>query len=100
MLSDTGYKIVRLCINKRQINRKVHRLLAITYINNENNYPIVDHINRNILDNRLENLRWVSHKTNCNNRPICIIIKQHGDKFIVYYNICGEKYSQSFDTYQ
>ena len=42
----------------------VHRLVAINFIPNPDNKPEVDHINKNIIDNRVENLRWVTSKEN------------------------------------
>ena len=45
----------------------IHRLVAKAFIQNPNNYPEIDHIDRNGLNNNVENLRWCDRKTNMNN---------------------------------
>lgn len=49
------------------LNCKIHRMVGITFIPNFENKPIIDHIDRNKHNNRLDNLRWVTHKENCAN---------------------------------
>lgn len=67
MNDKDGYKIVGLSKNGKIITHKVHRLVALMFIENPHNYNIVDHINRINNDNRVENLRWVSPSKNCRN---------------------------------
>ena len=48
-------------------NVAVHKLVARAFIPNPENKPVIDHINGNRADNRIENLRWVTQKENVNN---------------------------------
>lgn len=63
-----GYLYVTLTDYGKHRNYSVHRLLALTFIPNPNNYLEVDHIYHNKLDNRLSKLRWVTHSINCRNK--------------------------------
>ena len=56
-----GYYRVHLIKNLDDIQFSVHRLIAITFLDNPDNKPTVDHINRNTKDNRVSNLRWASY---------------------------------------
>lgn len=64
-----GYPRIKLRDNTgRCTTIALHKLLAETFIPNPQNLPIVDHINRNKMDYRLKNLRWVSHRDSGLNR--------------------------------
>lgn len=59
-----GYLIISLYKNKKQYNKKVHRLVAQSFIPNPDNKSCVNHINGRKDDNRVENLEWCTHKEN------------------------------------
>lgn len=66
-LSRHNYYMVTLRQHGKNVNRSVHRLVAITWIPNPNNLPEIDHINSNPSDNRLENLKWCTKEENLQN---------------------------------
>ena len=64
------YASVDLCKEGIRKTHTVHRLMALTFLENPMNLPEVDHIDRNKTNNQLNNLRWVSRSENIQNRDI------------------------------
>jgi hypothetical protein len=59
-----GYASVSLCVNYKQVYRRVHRLVAEAFIENPHGYPEVNHKNANRMDARVENLEWCTSSQN------------------------------------
>ena len=55
---------VMLYKNGKRKNKTVHRLVASAFLPNPNNYPEVNHIDGNSINNILTNLEWCTKKYN------------------------------------
>ena len=60
-----GYKKIALSIgNGRYIHRRVHRLVATAFLENKNEFPIINHIDGDVTNNRVDNLEWCNNSRN------------------------------------
>lgn len=65
---DKGYHHVNLSKNGKNKTAKVHQLVARAFILNPEGKKWIDHVNTIRIDNRVENLRWVTPKENYHNK--------------------------------
>lgn len=71
-VTKDGYKQVSLVgNNKKQYTYKVHRLIAMTFLDNPDNLPEVNHKDFNRLNNFVSNLEWCSHYDNVKHSREC-----------------------------
>lgn len=68
-VTNRGYLNIGLNKDKVIKTTGVHRLVARAFIPNPDNLPCVDHIDGNKLNNKVENLQWIS--TSNNMRKAC-----------------------------
>lgn len=63
-LHHDGYLRVRLSKENKKYTPIAHRIVASVFIHNSESKPHVNHINSVRIDNRVENLEWVTPKEN------------------------------------
>lgn len=59
-----GYEVIMLSRNGRMHGTFVHRLVALAFLPNPNDYPVVNHKDENRSNNHVENLEWCSYYYN------------------------------------
>ena len=83
---STGYKQVTLYKDRKAKSRTIHQLMAITFLEHSaNGYKlVVDHIDNNKLNNKLDNLQVVTHRYNT--------VKDRVGKYPTGVSKCHNKY--------
>ena len=64
--NNKGYQVVVLCKDGKQKMFRVHRLVAMAFIPNPNNYTEVNHIDECKTNNHVSNLEWCTVEYNNN----------------------------------
>lgn len=93
---STIYEVVITCVNNVKKTESIHRLMAEAFIENPLNLPQINHIDGNKLNNKLENLEWVTRSQNQKHAysiglqtPI-VGSKNVSSKAIAQYSLSGE----------
>ena len=63
---NSGYLCIDFTVNNIKTKFLVHRLVATTFLENNENLPEVNHIDENKHNNSVENLQWCTRKHNIN----------------------------------
>ena len=106
-LHNSGYLKLTLRKNKKSVYVMVHQLLGLTFFEGyklNNRKIIVDHIDNNKLNNKLDNLQIISFRKNVSKDKVNTTSKYTGvsknkinNKYLVYINTTGKnRYIGSF----
>ncbi len=84
-----GYLTVSLIKDRKSNAKRLHRLVALHYIDNPENKETVDHIDRDITNNSVNNLRWATRSEQQRNKNA---YSNTGYKYITKYTTKGYDY--------
>lgn len=106
--NSSGYAYVKLHVEGKGYSKRVHRLVAITFISNPENKKQVNHIDGNTVNNCVENLEWsngnenILHARRVLKRGIpCLIGERHGNANLTWDDIViknGHKYRVTWNN--
>lgn len=65
-LNNDGYPTILFHKDGLVESHNTHRVVALHFIENEQNKPEINHLDENKLNNRIDNLEWVTRKENMN----------------------------------
>lgn len=87
LINNSGYYRCALTHNSKTKNITVHRIVGKTFIPNPENKPTINHKDRNRINNKLENLEWVTHKEQNLHKSKSNNIRRHASKV---FRICSK----------
>lgn len=104
-INRNGYQIINLSKGNIKKTFPIHRLIGMHYIERKNeNLCILDHIDRDKLNNSIENLRWVDYNGNNRNKSVpnkygYTGVYKRNNRYIARIRLNGFKtYLGSFET--
>ena len=95
--NNSGYLSVDLYKDNKRYQFLVHRLVAKAFIDNPNNYPVVNHKDENPCNNNMENLEWCTQKYNMNYGTCAYRIGRSNSKKVTMFSKSYEKLG-TFDS--
>lgn len=79
-ITKCGYVCVTLYKKPKYYEKLVHRLVALTFLDNPENKKTVNHIDGDKLNNQLSNLEWCTQKENIQHaHKIGLVPDRHGE---------------------
>jgi hypothetical protein len=92
-----GYPSITLCKNNKKTTANIHRLIALTFITNIENLPVVNHKNGIKSDNKVINLEWCTYKTNTSH-AITTKLTKPSTKMVEQYSYDGTQLIETFNS--
>lgn len=93
--SKGNYLMIGLSEDNVVTKYLVHRLVAIAFLPNPNNCSDVDHIDHNMTNNNVNNLRWLTHKENLHHS---YEIKDQVRNYVIVQLFYDEEYIGTFKS--
>ena len=89
-----GYCHVGLTIDKKVRRFRIHRLVALAFIDNPDNKPYVNHKDGCRSNNNVENLEWCTPAENTQHAVNIGLMKPSTERRVIQYSLNGDKISE------
>jgi hypothetical protein len=94
-----GYRMITTSVNRIKKKIKIARAVCLAFHPPVEGKTTVDHINRDKLDDRAENLKWADHTEQIINQTKPLPRSGHRNIYLVYnkYNVAISRYHIRYD---